>query len=233
LSEIKRQAYKVVLLDHHIGNLNDIRQFSNYLGEKFSFVKYSPNEKDCGATLTWKYFYTMLEYPWFLSHVFARDTGTGGFYDGNLPVSEAIGEMMSKMRSGLKGKDAFPVFDKLMDMTESQKQKLIQEGFKLLQPKYDVCEKEISLWLENPVFEEIGGYEIPVLRIQNSDADKFYSWIGTLLSRKYPEIFVAIITTTYPKGYSLRANSQSTVDCSTIAKQYGGGGHSKAAGFIK
>jgi oligoribonuclease NrnB/cAMP/cGMP phosphodiesterase (DHH superfamily) len=233
LERIRKSAYKVILLDHHKGNWNDISNFSKILEKSISYAEYSPNEKDCGATMAWKYCYGSDKYPWFLQHVFARDTGTGGFYDGDLPVSEAIGEAMSWMRSGLSGKDAFPVFDKLMEMDESEKQKLIQDGFKLLQPKYEACEKEINLWLENPVFEEIGGCDVPVLRIQNPDADRYYSWIGSLLSRRYPDIFVAIITTSQPNSYSLRANSKSNVDCSQIAKLYGGGGHAKAAGFIK
>lgn len=234
LKEIQNKANSVTILDHHIGNIQNISAFSKILTNKMSAAKYSPNEKDCGATLAWKHCYQNNEYPWFLSHVFARDTGTGGFYDGDMPESEAIGEAMSEMRKGLVGAEAFPVFDRLMNASIEKQKEILERGKELLQPKYEACEQEISHWLENPVFEKIGEFlSVPVLRIQNSKNDRFYSWIGTLLSRRYSDIFVAIITTNRPNGYSLRANSKSQIDCSVIAKVYGGGGHSKAAGFIK
>jgi hypothetical protein len=238
MDKIAQGAERLIVLDHHEPRAKILDNLSNF--SESVFAKYSPNEYDCGATLTWKYFFPGEQAPWFLQHVWERDTGANGYYDGEIPYSEKIGNAMSFLRSGAVGKDAFPIFDLLASLDHEQIGLIERIGFNCLKERDALCQKEIEYWENYPGFTriidesqepEIMYENIPALKIQNPKCDKYYSWVGTLLARKYKNIFVVIQTTTSNTDFSLRSHSSSKINLGKLAEANGGGGHFHAAGF--
>jgi hypothetical protein len=237
LASIVKDAAELVILDHHHTRMNDISKFQSSILGGYS-------SEDCGATFAWKYFFPDEPEPWFLIHVLRRDTGKDGYYDGDVPESEAIATAMSRRRDGLVGSQAFPVFEKLLEENPST---LIAEGKALLAERDFLVEQELSRWSSDSrdvlqlKAQNYIVYQVPFLTIQDPRADKYISWIGSCLSRKYGcsiVQFVAIRTSSEPTKISLRSHSSSDTDCGVsdtdcgvIAKYFGGGGHKHAAGF--
>lgn len=224
---ITNEANSLTVLDHHESQVDDISRLQDRIKGGYS-------AKDCGATFAWRYFFPNLEAPWFLEHVWKRDTGAEGYYDGDCPNSEAITTAMSARRKGLVGFQAFPIFNALEKATHEE---LIVEGRELLKERDILVESEI-----NNYFGDNGGYLdltvgdinycVPCLTIKNPEADKHYSIIGSKLARIFEESpFVAVVTSSEPNKVSLRSHSKSEANCGAIARVFGGGGHKNAAGF--
>lgn len=224
---LSAKSKTLTVLDHHESQMGDISRVQDRI-----FGGYSAD--DCGATFAWRYFFPNLEAPWFLEHVWKRDTGSEGYYDGDCPQSESITTAMSARRKGLIGIDAFPVFDALdRDATHEE---LIGEGRELLKERDLLVKSELDSYkgeyLELSV-DDIS-YCVPCLTIKNPEADKHYSIIGSKLSRLFEKSpFVAIVTSSEPNKVSLRAHSKSDANCGAIARAFGGGGHKNAAGFTR
>jgi single-stranded DNA-specific DHH superfamily exonuclease len=240
MEKIARSTDEFIVLDHHeprASILNNLHNFTESV-----LARYSPNENDCGATLAWKEFFPDMPEPWFLRHVWQRDTGANGYYDGEIPYSEKIGNAMSFLRSGAVGKDAFPIFDLLASLDHEQIGIIERVGFNCLKERDALCQQEIDYWQQNQKMVQVKDnsetglkvklhYLVPFLKIQNPKCDEYYSWVGTLLARKYKDIFVAIQTSTDNKGYSLRSHSSSKIHLGKLAESNGGGGHRHSAGF--
>lgn len=220
MEKLLSRSLSVVVLDHHASRLKDISALGTRIMGGYS-------ASDCGATFAWKYFFPDQPEPWFLLHTLRRDIGKDGYYDGKVPESEAIATAMSHRRKGLVGLNAFPVFDRLLQSSEEE---LMDEGYQLLQERDILCSQELALYQGELM--EIAGYKVPFLRINNPQADKYYSVIGSQFARKFPEFpFVAIVTSNEPHKISLRSRSESPINCGEIAASLGGGGHKNAAGF--
>jgi single-stranded DNA-specific DHH superfamily exonuclease len=237
MQQIAAVANSFVCLDHHEPRQKDIGSINGFSDRVLGI--YSPNEVDCGATLTWKHFHGEKEEPWFLTAVFARDTGAFGYYDQECPTLEAIATQISAMREGKKGVDTFEVFDQLLEMNVFEVQ---DAGELLLKERNDATEIELreaeldTVCIREEIEKSDGtttfiGHVVPLLRIQSSFLDKHYSYVGAKLAQAWKKSFVVIQTTTEPEVYHLRSHSSSPFHLGKIAEQHGGGGHQHAAGY--
>ncbi|MGL4376197.1 MAG: hypothetical protein ACRCT1_07140 [Microcoleaceae cyanobacterium] len=226
LESLSKEASELVILDHHHTRMNDITALQSSILGGYS-------SEDCGATFAWKYFFPNQPEPWFLIHVLRRDTGKDGYYDGDVPKSEAIAVAMSQRREGLVGQQAFSMFDQLLN---EKPEVLIDEGKALLAERDSIVQETLNSYSGEilKLVQNKGIYQVPFLTIKNPAAHKHISWIGATLCRIYTAAeFVAIRTASEPNKVSLRSKSSSLVDCGEIAKCFGGGGHKNAAGFEK
>jgi uncharacterized protein len=222
MKEILEKTPTLIILDHHEQRMPDISVLADQI-----LGGYSPNE--CGATAAWKFCFPEIPRPWFLKHVWRRDTGAEGYYDALQLDSRAVTTAISARRRGLTGESAFPIFESLLKESEKS---LITEGYKLLEIDDQICEQVLIEFKASPTFENIGGYEVPCIRL-DPHADRLYSWIGSLLCQEYPSSsFVCLITSSEPNQRHLRSlKSGSNFDVGALAKSLGGGGHRNASGF--
>lgn len=219
LGRIADRANKLYVLDHHKTRMGDIESLSDRIRGGY-------DADECGATFAWKYFMGDRGMPWFLPHVRDRDIGTNGYYEGEIPHSEAINTAISARRKGLIGAEAFPVFDQLLKETP---QDLINEGLPAIEERNRLVEEALNQY--NGAMLQVGEYLVPYYQIANPKAHRHYSVIGSAAARKHTEApFIAIVTDD-PTAISLRASKASSVDVGEIAKSLGGGGHARAAGY--
>lgn len=221
---IADRAKSLTVLDHHKSRMGDLQSLSDRIRGGYS-------ADDCGATFAWNFFYPSECYPdkpmpWFLPHVRNRDIGAGGYYEGEIPNSEAINTAISSRRQGLKGIEAFRVFDQLMSETEEV---LIAEGMPAIKDRNKLVKEVLANY--NGALLKVGEYLVPYYHITNYQAHRHYSIIGSVAARKHQESPFIAITTDDPLSISLRASKDSLVDVGEIAKSLGGGGHARAAGY--
>lgn len=228
LEEIATKCKSLKVLDHHKGRKDNFASLDKFSDRVLGI--YSPNEIDCGATIAWKHFFPEEEQPWFLPHVFYRDTGATGYYDGDNPESEAINAYIGNLRIGKKGKEAFEVFDLLL---EDDKDKAIKDGRLMLVERNTLCDSEIRYWHKFKKTISIDGYVVPFVKIINFDCNKYYSWVSVVLHKSLDDRppFVVIQASNENEVYHLRKHSSSRFDCEILATSLGGGGHESAAGF--
>lgn len=219
LQFIADRAKSLTVLDHHKSRLDDISALRDRI-----LGGYNPDE--CGATFAWRFLFPDKEIPWFLPHVKNRDIGANGYYEGDIPNSEAINTAISARRSGLRGVNAFGVFDRLINETP---QALLEEGLPAIKERDRLVEEALGQY--NGAVINVAGYVVPYYQLANPATHKHYSIVGSVAARKHGDApFIAIVADD-PLKISLRASKNSSVDLSEIAKSLGGGGHPRAAGY--
>jgi len=116
----------------------------------------------------------------------------------------------------------FEVWDKLMANTSGELDGLKRDGIAIERK----LQKDIQDLMASGVRRMIiGGYDVPVLNASTA----YTSDAGNLLAEDEP--FAACYWDhAGGRSFSLRS-SKTGIDVSVVAKQYGGGGHIKAAGF--
>jgi oligoribonuclease NrnB/cAMP/cGMP phosphodiesterase (DHH superfamily) len=235
LKRIAGAANQLIILDHHKDKKPVIESINNFSDRVLGILK---SATDCGATITWDYFYPGVPRPAFLKSVYSRDTGAYGYYTGDVPHLEAIANTISALRAGKKGKDAFIIFELLLKLESTD---ILEElGKPIISERDEMCEIEIENWRQSPLFLNLSQFQdepnnkyqnVPFIKIKNPKLDKHYSIVGAKLAKHYKDFFVIVQPSTEEDSFSLRAHTDSTIDCSVIAKSCGGGGHAKAAGF--
>jgi hypothetical protein len=89
-------------------------------------------------------------------------------------------------------------------------------------------EQQVKIMANQADWMTLGGVRVPV-----ANATIFFSEIGDELCRRHPEAPFAAYYLDRKDGkrqWGLRSRKEG-VDCSAVAKLYGGGGHPQAAGF--
>jgi hypothetical protein len=164
-----------------------------------------------GAMLAWNYFNPDREPPDLIKYVQDRD-----LWKFELPDSEAysaglaVHDMSFEQWSIL----ALPMFTK----------KLIETGNTLLAYQ----RKQVSIASIHVHIAEIGGHRVPVV-----NSPLLVSEIGNALCKQFPKYpFAAAyhVDETMRKKWSLRSLG---FDVGAVAKEYGGGGHQQASGFME
>lgn len=163
-----------------------------------------------GAMMAWNYFNPDREPPDLIKYVQDRD-----LWKWQLPSSKeySIGLAFHNQ--------SFETWSFLSRQTNE----LIKKGDLLL--KFQT--KQVGISTMSAHIAVIGGHEVPVV-----NCNLFISEVGNKLCHDYPSYpFVGIyhFNSDLKKKWSLRTIGN--FDVSTIAKQYGGGGHAQAAGFIE
>lgn len=166
------------------------------------------NLSHSGAVLTWRhYFHADAIMPSLLSYLEDRDMWLWELA-GSKQVSAALQSYPME----------FEVWDRFMGpMGVSQLQ---TEGGGILQYQ----DQQVALAVQHASMGWLNGYNVPCI-----NATHLISEIGAALAKGHP-FSVCYFDTAYKRVYSLRSAPDGR-DVSVIAKQYGGGGHSHAAGF--
>lgn len=228
MRELIQRGLKIILFEHHAGKLNDfdLSQFKNKIQGGIDI-------QECGATYAWRFCFPNYPRPWFLQHVWSRDTGRDGYYEGKQPISKAIATWMSHKRKGLRGANTFPIFDELTTYSNEQIERAIQEGARMIEEtETPICNGAIARWAANPKFINVCGHRVPYIDLLPIE-DRLYSLILTQLGHTQPSAaFVVGQTSSEQNTLHLRSLRDNGInfDVSAIAKQLGGGGHHNAAG---
>lgn len=179
LEFIADRANKLYVLDHHKSRMSDINSLSDRI-----LGGYDADE--CGATFAWKYFMGDVGMPWFLSHVRDRDIGTNGYYEGEIPHSEAINTAISTRRKGLVGVEAFPIFDQLLKETP---QDLINEGLPAIEERDRLVKEALNQY--NGALLRVAEYLVPCYQIVNPNAHRHYHLLPS--SRMTPRQLACVL----------------------------------------
>ncbi|MBE9128253.1 MULTISPECIES: DHH family phosphoesterase [unclassified Coleofasciculus] len=217
LEKMGKQVQQVTVLDHHKTAQEALAVFESKNLETFllnkNAVRATFDMEKSGAILSWEYFHSQtVPPPEFLLYIQDRDLWQFKLEDSR--------EVTSALR-------AYPLEFQVWDELANA------EGITTLR-----TEGKIILKLTNQIVErickqvqwrEIGGYRIPCV-----NATVFCSEVGNRLCQLYPD---APFSAYYLDGKNGKRHwglrSVGDFDVSAIAKQYGGGGHKNAAGFVE
>ena len=206
LLKIVENAENVQVLDHHVSAQKDLADINL---TAYPTLKILFDMHKSGAVLAWEHFHVGKPLPDFFSYVQDKD-----LWQFKLPLSKEFSAALRchEMR--------FDVWDKLIPKT----QELCTEGIILMRYQTQLVNKLCN----NMFLTEVGGYQVPTV-----NSGVLQSEIGNLLCMQNPESKFSIVyfQAEGKSMYSLR--SIGDFDVSLIAKQFGGGGHKNAAGFVK
>ena len=206
LEEMLNTAASITIIDHHISAEQDL---SDLLKAKRINGIFDMNKS--GAMLAWEWFNPDKQAPKLIEHIQDRD-----LWQFKLKATNEILAALSSYPFD------FEDWDKFMFCDDEELEALNRDG-RAIQRK---LQKEIKELIDSGVRRmTIGGYDIPVLNAPSV----YVSDAGNIMSAGEP---FAACYWDHPGGrsFSLRS-SKNGVDVSEVAKQYGGGGHVKAAGF--
>lgn len=220
-----RQQPIVIVLDHHASAQRDL---SSLQQQELPGLFIHFDLEECGASLVWKYFngFDSIEkpdfkpLPTFFQYVRDRD-----LWQWKLPDSKAI-----SLAYWVIDKDMLSIEQFAQDLDEAKAcHRIITQGT-AMQRYADALVKEQAA---RAVYGNIGGYPVPIVNATTlfSEVGDYLCQHGTSLVPE-PPLFVAYYfdRTDGKRQWGLR--SRVDFDCSVVAKQYGGGGHPGAAGFV-
>ena len=220
IKKIAEKCNKLLFIDHHISIKDDIKELKL---KKPHEVIYDVNE--CGATLTWKYFYKTKKMPQFVKYIRDNDIGKWEIKE-TLPFISFL-EVNFELNPD---KNTLNHWDKLLD--KKYLKNAVDTGVKYNEYKNHLIKynskQNIIRQFPGPKFKHISTkkYNVAVLNnkcpslsllgkyvVNNVKCDFALLWSYNMKAKKY------II--------GLRSNK---ADISGIAKALGGGGHKLASG---
>jgi oligoribonuclease NrnB/cAMP/cGMP phosphodiesterase (DHH superfamily) len=233
LEEIISRAKTVIHIDHHITIRDDVIRLANIHKKKFISVY---DEKESGASLTWKYFEKYLEgysesVPKFVKYIKDNDIGEWK-YKNTMPFITALNVSYSLVPNHA----TLVSWDKLFDIHEIKK--MLRVGTIYIRYEnylldYNYKRYTLELFPSDLIFNDFPGYfkksgQYKVCVINGSGCPT-----GGLLSKKIMneiDCDFCIMWTLHmdKKEYVLSFRSR-TVDVGQITKMFGGGGHIYAA----
>lgn len=220
-----KDGVKVFVIDHHKTAEEALNRF--YVEDFQDALNAEAHDEwnvlfdmgECGATLTWQYFFPGQPMPAFLEYVKDRD-----LWNHALPMTEEIHEATAAL------KRSFALYDVLEQMSQNELIKFLAPlGEKLLKPKRErVKAIAARFWWE--WFDK--DHRIPVVELaKDGSEDRLTSDVCSYLYKWLPDAcFVACITS--DGSWSLRSDKNgNNTNVGAIAQAMGGGGHRNAAGF--
>jgi oligoribonuclease NrnB/cAMP/cGMP phosphodiesterase (DHH superfamily) len=206
LENMLKTAASITILDHHITAEKELADLltSGEVNGLFDMSK-------SGAMLAWEWFNPDKPSPKLIEHIQDRDLWQFKL-DGTREVHAALSSYPYD----------FEVWDRLMAGTPDELDALKRDGEAIERKLQKDIKDLIASGVRRMV---IGGYNVPVLNASST----YVSDAGNIMSMDEP---FAACYWDHPGGRSFSLRSSETgVDVSEVAKQYGGGGHVKAAGF--
>lgn len=206
LEEMLKTAASITILDHHISAEKDLADLlkTNRIGGVFDMSK-------SGAMLAWEWFNPNKQAPKLIEHIQDRD-----LWQFKL---EGTNEILAAISSYPFD---FEEWDKFMACSNDELEMLKRDGQSIERKLHKDIKELIASGVRRMT---IGGYDVPVLNAPSV----YVSDAGNIMSVNEP---FAACYWDHPDGRSFSLRSSETgVDVSEVAKQYGGGGHIKAAGF--
>ena len=206
LKDMLKTAASITILDHHISAEKDLAELLSS-GE----IKGLFDMSRSGAMLAWQWFNPDKPAPKLIEHIQDRD-----LWQFKLPGTREVQAALSSYPYD------FDIWDSLMESTSYGLEVLKRDGVAIERRMQKEIKQLIASGVRRMV---IGGYDVPVLNAPSA----YVSDAGNIMSTNEP---FAACYWDHPDGrsFSLRSSEQG-VDVSEVAKQYGGGGHVKAAGF--
>lgn len=199
------QASHIVLIDHHKTAIDDLTGIES---EKFSMFT---DLNRSGATLAWDFLFPGEDRPLLLGHVEDRD-----LWRFKLAGTREIQALVSSHEY------SFETWDRLMAADQVELLKMTAAGAAIERKHHKDVAELVKVCQRRMV---IGGHDVPVASLPYT----LVSDAAHLMAQGEP--FAACYwDTAEGRVFGLRATDDGA-DVSEVAKQYGGGGHSKAAGF--
>lgn len=198
-----KSAASITLIDHHKTAIEDLADLPG-------LHRYTDLNRS-GATLAWDYLYPNEPRPLLLGHVEDRD-----LWRFKLAGTREIQAFV------FSHEYTFEMWDRLMNADQAELIKMTAAGAAIERKHHKDIAELLKICQRRIV---IGGHDVPVASLpytMSSDA-------GNVMAQG--EVFAACYwDTAETRIFSLRS-ADDGLDVADIAKQYGGGGHSKAAGF--
>ncbi len=215
----EKYCKKIVILDHHISAQESLKNKSYAI---FDMSK-------SGATLTWSYFYENRDIPLFIKMIEDRD-----LWRWNIEKSEEFTTAFYKVIQQYEHYDFNSMFEEFYNLHREHLirktnilKKYIEFGTILRKATNNDVKfivKKCSRRIDN-----YKDYKICIVNCPN----EYISEVGNLLSSK-DEIDFAILWRHdhVENKYFVSLRSCGDIDVSKIAKEFGGGGHKNASGFL-
>ncbi len=201
LERIAKEAESVLVLDHHKTAEADLS------GLTLPNLEIVFDQNRSGAGIAWDYFFPAMDRPTFLNAVEDRDLWRFAL--------EGTREICAAMYSYEQTFENWDRFDFDSSGLYSEGVTLDRAHLKNVKAAIDISKRRVTL----------GGYNVPMANVPVM----FSSDAGNMLAQR--EAFsVTYCDTAKSRLFSLRSTDEG-IDCSEIAKMYGGGGHRNAAGF--
>lgn len=218
LESLADRGCKLTVIDHHKTALENLSTLSDRILQRFDM-------EECGATLTWKYFFPDQPYPHFLLYVRDRD-----LWQHQLPMTHEIHAAIGHIGR------SFALYDSFEHLSQEQLQAAFGNlGAKLLEEKRSKVELIAAHAEMYVISTPEAKYTVPgvILRFDGSEDYLVSDICDRLYTHLYPTAEFVFCSTS-EHTISLRSNKdESNFDVSAIAKYFGGGGHRNAAGFTK
>ncbi|MHB1163200.1 MAG: hypothetical protein ACYCZZ_01580 [Minisyncoccota bacterium] len=205
MEQLAKIAARFVALDHH--------QSSKELTEIAPEHVY--DEKRSGATIAWSFFHPETPIPRLMQYL-----EDGDLYRYALPETRDVFSYLTVQP------DDFAVWDRIAQKLENdtERKELLTKA--AAYTEYFELLAKISVEAAKKVRFE--GHECYFTTAMPSITMR--SYVGHELYKKLPPL--GLIVSAHPDGFGVSIRGDGSVDISTIAQKYGGGGHSRSAGFF-
>jgi len=229
LKSICLDAKSVTFIDHHITIHNDVKKLVDEL--KHSNVKIIYNEKECGASLTWKYFNANKSIPLLVRYIKDNDTGawklkyTHSFIAAldtkfNMSLTNRNIHKWHKLFNSDTIKNMIKrgkIYKEYMDnLLEINSKKYSMEAF----PSEKIYEQY------SDYFTKPGQYRVAVICGSGCPSS---SLLGLKIMETVDCDFALMWSLHMDRKEYVMALRSKKVDVGNIAKMFGGGGHTLAA----
>lgn len=201
-------ARKLVILDHHKTAQADLELFKGKPEDEIIF-----DMERSGAGIAWDYFH-MEPRPEIVNYAEDHD-----LWLYKLRGSREIRALFMATPYTFESWDSFQA-----DMQYSWNE-CIDRGETVM----GFMSQQVKMICDKSYFEQIGGIDVPVV-----NATTLYSEVGEELYKRHPEYPYVAYWFKRADGkihWGLRTG-HADIDVSAVAKQYGGGGHRAAAGYV-
>jgi oligoribonuclease NrnB/cAMP/cGMP phosphodiesterase (DHH superfamily) len=202
-------ANRVTLIDHHKTAMDDLLPLRSLdYGDRFGWFC---DLNRSGSTLAWDYLFPGEDRPLLLGHIEDRD-----LWRFKLPGTREIQALV------FSHEYTFENWDRLMSADQVELLQMTAAGAAIERKHHKDVAELVAVCKRRMV---IGAYDVPVASLPYT----LVSDAAHLMAQGEP--FAACYwDTAEGRVFGLRAADEG-VDVSEVAKQYGGGGHAKAAGF--
>ena len=213
VEDMLTKAKSVTLIDHHKSAIEDLRPLfaqDSWTGEPKQLAHFTDLDRS-GSTLAWDYLFPGEDRPLLLGHVEDRD-----LWRFKLPGTREIQAFV------FSHEYTFEMWDTLMSADQVELLKMTAAGAAIERKHHKDIAELVGVCKRRMV---IAGHDVPVASLpytMGSDA-------GHLMA-KGEKFSACYWDTADGRVFGLRSE-EGGFDVSEIAKQYGGGGHVRAAGF--
>lgn len=221
MAQLLSAGRKLHFYDHHRGSVQLHEQLSAMarIDDRLIYNGHVSDNEACGAMLVWQDLYgEEAVTPTFIELVDDRDRWAKRFAETDA------------FAAGLRVLDID--FDVLHEMIlEDQTDQILAVGSKVVEfersqfERLHAASRSIKI---DPLYSDL---EIPLARCPKRMSSDFLAWVQTEVSTGSP--YVASYYERPDGRFEVSLRTQrDDLDLSALAKQYGGGGHRKAAGFV-